>query len=183
MNRELQTSIFNYYNARADEYEEIYTLGKLGKGPTSVSDPAVYNAEATALSQLVSRFCHGKHIDIACGTGFWLPFYAQNCTKITLFDQSRQMLSMCQRKIRSLGIENKCRLLCEDFFQYRFEPMAFDSALAGFFLSHLTPELEGRFFEILKTILKPGSKLLIIDSIWSTERAKRQKKKDGRREL
>lgn len=176
MDRELRTSIVNYYNARAGEYEEIYTLGKLGKRPVSISDPAIYKAEAKALSKLINRFCHGKHIDIACGTGFWLPFYAQNCTKITLLDQSQQMLSMCQRKIRSLEIEDKCSLLCEDVFQHRFEPMAFDSALAGFFLSHLTPKLEGRFFQILKTILTPGGRFLIIDSIWSTERAKHQKK-------
>ena len=37
-------------------------------------------------------------LDLACGTGFWFPHYAEHCTAVTMFDQSAGMLEQARRK-------------------------------------------------------------------------------------
>ena len=85
-----------YYNERAPEYEEAYTLGT---GTSSIRNPEVFTAEARALAAVVERHVHGRVIDLACGTGFWLPSYAAHSTHVTLFDQSDRMLDECRKKV------------------------------------------------------------------------------------
>ena len=85
MNPDLRESTFRYYDERAPEYDEIYTLGK---GSTSISDPSAYIGEVGILSGLVARFCQGRLLDLPCGTGFWLPHYAARCVSTTMLDQS-----------------------------------------------------------------------------------------------
>ena len=53
----------------------------------------------------------------------------------------------------------------------RDEQGRYDSALAGFFLSHLIEDQDKSFFNILKRVLKPNGRFIIIDSIWNDERA------------
>lgn len=45
------------------------------------------------LEGIVAGVVHGRLLDLACGTAYWLPHYAANCPRITLFDQSDRMLA------------------------------------------------------------------------------------------
>jgi len=82
MNEKLKKEIISYYDERAEEYDEIYG----GKGP-AIPDSDAYKNDVTKIKQMVSEFGRGHLIDIGCGTGFWLPYYAQNCSQITLIEQ------------------------------------------------------------------------------------------------
>lgn len=159
--------LFEYYDERAPEYEGIYSGGI----PASVSAPDAYKEEVNIIAKLLSSLIGGKCIDIACGTGFWLPFYEKNCSEITLIDQSARMLAECTQKIRTLGIESKTEIIRDDFFNHPFPQNKYDSALIGFLLSHLTEAEEQDFFHVLKRILKPEGRFVIIDGVWSKERA------------
>ena len=57
----------------------------------------------------------------------------------------------------------------------------FDSALVGFFLSHLDQAQEKAFFRRLKDMLVPDGRILIIDGNWNQERAAKLNK-EGRQE-
>jgi predicted TPR repeat methyltransferase len=87
--------MLRYYDERASEYEEAYVLGT---GTASIPDPTVFQAEAMLLGGVVERFVRGRIVDLACGTAYWLPHYAERCSSITLFDQSARMLEECKRK-------------------------------------------------------------------------------------
>ena len=100
-----------YYNERASEYEEAYTLGT---GTASIPDPSVFTTEVQSLASHVKRLARGRPIDVACGTGYWLPHYAPSCSSITLFDQSEAMLAECRKKIDALAIGDRCTLLRGD---------------------------------------------------------------------
>jgi demethylmenaquinone methyltransferase/2-methoxy-6-polyprenyl-1,4-benzoquinol methylase len=165
-----------YYDERAGEYDEIYVLGG---GPASISVPDAYKGETMALARLVERYCHRSLIDIACGTGFWMPHYAPQCADVTFLDQSPQMLDACRRRAATLGIETRCTWVQADVFAHPFPRAAYDSALVGFYLSHLTDALLETFFQALRAMLRPDGAFLILDSIWSEERA-RNRAKEGR---
>ena len=169
MDSNLRRSMLRYYNERAPEYDEAFVLGT---GTASIPDPNVFRSEATGLAAIVQRFAHGRLIDLACGTAFWLRHYAPHCSGMVLFDQSDRMLDEGRKKITALGIADRCSLLCGDFFDYEFGRGAYDCALAGFFLSHLTDAQERVVFDRLKSMLVSSGRFLILDSAWSTERAR-----------
>jgi ubiquinone/menaquinone biosynthesis C-methylase UbiE len=168
MDDELRRSMLRYYDERAAEYEEAYTRGT---GTSSIANPEVFRAEAIALAPVIERVASGRLIDLACGTAYWLPAYAPRCTSITLFDQSPRMLDEARQKAAALGVAERCSVVCADFFAYAFPSGAFDTVLAGFFLSHLTPEQEPALFDALRTMLRPGGRFLLLDSAWTPERA------------
>jgi len=174
MDHTLNEEMMSYYDARAPEYDDIY----LGKGPASIPDPALYKNEAQVTGKIVSTFGTDHLIDIACGTGYWLHYYARNCSKITLIDQSERMLLECRRRVDELGIREKCDLIKSDFFKTSLKNNLFDSALVGFLLSHLSLEEKETFFKRLQRILKPDSQLMVVDSIWS-KRRQQYRQKEG----
>lgn len=169
MDSDRRQSMLRYYDERASEYEEAYVLGT---GTASIPDPKVFQAEAALLAGIVERFAYGRLIDLACGTGYWLPHYAERCSSITLFDQSERMLNECKRKIAALGISDRCSLVCGDFFDHQFDRSSYDCALIGFLLSHLTEPQERVVFDTLESMLDTSGRFLIFDSAWSTERAR-----------
>ncbi len=172
MKRNLNQEMMSYYDTRAPEYDEIYA----GKGPASIPNPALYKNETQVTAKIVSVFGTGHLIDIACGTGYWLPYYARNCSKITLIDQSEKMLSECRKKIDELKLGERCDLVQGDFLKVSFKNTLFGSALVGFLLSHLSSEEEETFFKKLRRILNPNSQLMVIDSAWSKRRQQYRQK-------
>ena len=86
------------------------------------------------------------------------------------------MISECSLRIRELGIAAKTELLCDDVLGYPFEQNKYDSALISLLISHLTKAQEKRLFGILKSILRPNGRFIIIESRWSKERAGTRKK-------
>jgi ubiquinone/menaquinone biosynthesis C-methylase UbiE len=169
MDSDLRRRMLTYYDERAPEYEEAYTLGT---GTASIRDPAVFKAEARALAGIVAERANGRMLDLACGTAYWLPHYGPNCSSITLFDQSARMLAEARAKANRLGIANRCVFRQGNFFDQEFEEQAFDTVLIGFFLSHLTEAEEPRVFDTLRSMLDPSGRFIIFESAWSTERAK-----------
>jgi ubiquinone/menaquinone biosynthesis C-methylase UbiE len=136
MGPDLRDSMHRYYDARASEYEEAYVLGT---GTASITDPDVFRREVSVLAGIVERFGRGRLVDLACGTGYWLPFYAPRCSAVTLIDQAPRMERM--------------EIVQGDVLEHPFDRRAYDSALVGFLLSHLTDAQEQLLFERLRTTL------------------------------
>ncbi len=168
----LRQNMNDYYNERAAEYDEIYTEGK---PPGGAADPALYMKEARSLASLVREHCRFRLLDIPCGTGYWLQFYARNCSAITLVDQSENMLRLGRKRAHENGVEPMAEFIRADALEVILAERAYDSILVGFFLSHLTDTQMAVFFEKLRNALKPGGRVLILDSSWSGYRASRPK--------
>ena len=169
MESDLRRSMHRSDDERASDYEEAYVLGT---GTASIPDPTAFTIEARELAGIVERFASGRLIDLACGTAYWLPHYAARCSHVTCFDQSERMLDECRKKIATLGIAERCSVISGDFFDHQFDRSAFDSALVGFFLSHVTEEQERVLFDALERMLVPSGRFLILESAYSPERAR-----------
>jgi len=172
MDQDLQASMIEYYTHRASEFDEKYK----GCRPLSILDPQTYEHEVKMLSETVKKSCDGVLLDMACGTAFWLPHYAGNCSHITLFDQSEEMLSHARDRADSLGIINQTDLVLGDALSYQFSENRFDTVLVAFLISHFTEDQETSFFQILRSIVKPKGKILILDSVWNDAYANTHKK-------
>ncbi len=175
MDSDFRQSMRRYYDERASEYQEAYVLGT---GTASIPDPEVFRREASLLTQIVEHFARGRLVDLACGTGYWLPSYVAGCSSITMIDQAPRMLQECRKKIASrvLDAQDRITIVQDDVLEHAFQPRAFDSALVGFLISHLTDEEEQQLFERLKTMLDTDGRFLILDSAWSPERARFNRK-------
>ncbi len=154
--------VFQYYNERAPEYEAFY----YGRFPTTRSEPDIYIKDREPIQHLVGRYIRGKCVDIACGTGFWLPYYYINCSGITLIDQSENMLAECRKKIERLGIGGKTSVVQNDIFSPTLADGSYDSAIIGFLISHFDDGHLADFMKQLKAFLKPGGSFVVIDSLW-----------------
>jgi demethylmenaquinone methyltransferase/2-methoxy-6-polyprenyl-1,4-benzoquinol methylase len=161
--------MLRYYDERASEYEEAYVIGT---GTASILDPDVFRREASLLTGVVERGARGRIVDIACGTGYWLPHYAEQCSSITLIDQSQRMLDECRKKVVALEVSARTAIVQDDVFDHTFTTHAHDSALVGFLISHITIDQEQLLFERLRGMLDPAGRFLILDSAWSPERAR-----------
>ena len=62
-----------------------------------------------------------------------------------------------------------------DALEVSLEDRSFDSVLVGFFLSHVTDSQIDRFFHSLRNALKPGGRVVILDSGWTRYRGSRPK--------
>ena len=180
MDPRLRQSMNDYYNERAAEFDEIYTMGK---PPGTVTDPELYMEEARSLANFVRENCRGGILDIPCGTGYWLQFYAANSSAIALVDQSENMLRLGREKAADHGVAAITESIRADALEVALEERAYDSVLVGFFLSHLTDAQMDLFFRKLRNALKPGGRVLIMDSIWSRFRKSRPKEGTTQRTL
>jgi SAM-dependent methyltransferase len=165
--------LFRYYDERAPEYDEIY----MGRGP-GIPHPEIYSKDVEAIASLCARHGCGHLVDIGCGSCFWLPHYVRNCAEITLVDQSQKMLAQCQKRITKLDTDVKINYVKGDFFRIRFFTERFDSAVVAFFISHLTKEQESIFFGKMTRLLKPRTRILWIDGLWS-EMRRQYREKEG----
>ena len=166
---------FTYYDERAPEYEAFY----YGLFPAGQRRPDLYLNDRTGIASILPSLLSGRCLDIACGTGFWLPYYHQNCSHVTLIDQSEKMLEECRKKIDLAGIKYKTTLICHDIFSYKFPKAQFDCANAGFIISHFNDDEMANFFGVLKNTLVSDSVFTISDSVWSDFYRSIGMKKDG----
>ena len=90
------------------------------------------------------------------------------------------MLAECRKKLDRLSLGDRSVVLQGDFFDYGFGFTRYDCALAGFFLSHLTESQEPQLFDALRALLGSSGRFLLLDSAWSDERARFDKKSSNR---
>lgn len=159
--------MFAYYDARADIYDEFYQ----GSGAAVPELSGSYPRDTAGCLDLVAGVCRGDVLDLACGTGFWLRAYGSRCAAVTLVDQSPAVLARCVRRLDELGLRHLATIVQGDVFEVLLPSAAFDSALIGFFLSHLTDEQIERLFARVREAVRPDAAVAIVDSGWSDVRA------------
>lgn len=161
-----------YYDARAAEYDDFYL------GCRRFSDQRrVIAADIDMIAPILTDFGEGRILDIACGTSFFAKWYAERSQSVVGMDASPAMLSQSISRYASLQIRGS--LVRADAFALPFALASFDRIFVGFLLSHLSDgEIKGLLGEV-KSKLKPGGKLAIVDGAWTDERVSQSKSRIG----
>ncbi|MGI9388147.1 MAG: class I SAM-dependent methyltransferase [Methyloligellaceae bacterium] len=144
----ITTSMKDYYQARAPEYEDFYDM------PERLSDLAElkiwFGAEA-----------HDRSIlEIACGTGYWTAEAAKVAKMILATDFNSAPLEIA----RSKGLGPHVSFAQADAYDLPEYDIAFDCGMAHFWWSHVAKSDQDIFLSHLAARLGNGATILMIDN-------------------
>ena len=146
----------DYYAARAEEYDQIY------RKPERQAD--LRQMEAWLPNVLTGR----SVLEIACGTGYWTPFYAPHATRVLGIDSAQQTLEIARQRLPAARFP-QVQLQLGDAYQ----PPAsdanghrFDATFAGFWWSHIPLESIPTFLQSLHAVLQPGARVVFMDNLF-----------------
>jgi SAM-dependent methyltransferase len=147
-----------YYRARAPEYDEWWLRqGRYDRGPALNSG---WFAEGTELVVALETFePRGRILELACGTGIWTERLLPLAAELTALDASPEMLALNAARLRS----DRVRYLVADLFDWKPDGQ-YDTVFFSFWLSHVPPERMASFWELVRSCLAPGGRVLFVDS-------------------
>jgi demethylmenaquinone methyltransferase/2-methoxy-6-polyprenyl-1,4-benzoquinol methylase len=143
----------DYYAARAGEYDQIY------RKPERQADLRQMEA------WLPGVFSGRSVLEIACGTGYWTPFYAPHATRVLGIDSAIEPLQIARTRMpRAVSAGAAADRRCLPATRARCQRPAFEAALAGFWWSHIPLERIPAFLQSLHAVLQPGARVVFMDN-------------------
>jgi len=144
-----------YYAERAAEYDKIYDI------------PPWHNG-IRALQQRVPPFFAGRRVyEVACGTGYWTQYVAQQAVSVYATDINEAPLTMARSRPYA---RSKVTFRCADAYTAPDVPETFDAGFAGFWLSHVDVSGMHDFFIAFHARLQRGAPVLMFDERLSPRR-------------
>jgi cyclopropane fatty-acyl-phospholipid synthase-like methyltransferase len=175
MDKNVYQNMMEYYNDRAQEHDEVYD----GGGPATLKKDS-YIHDVNIIKDELSKFGNSHVADIACGAGYWLPWYIENCNALTLVDQSANMLNECKNRIEEMDLSAPIQYNQMDVLYDAYQGDYFDSVFVGFLLSHFEKDDELKILENIKSHSNRPFDIIIVDSIWNKARESANEIKEGK---
>jgi SAM-dependent methyltransferase len=155
----------DYYRARAAEYDTWWL--RQGRFDRGAEANASWCAQTSELERVLGRFHpRGEVLELACGTGLWTRHLAGYATQLTAVDAAPEVLAINRQRVADPTV----RYVQADLFDWSPPPAAYDACVFTFWLSHVPTDRFARFWEMVAAALKPGGRVLFIDSA-RTERS------------
>lgn len=160
------TAMQTYYAARAAEYDRIY------QKPERQGDLRAIEA------WLPPHFAGKNVVEVACGTGYWTQFIAPVAWHVVAVDAAPETMEIAKTR----GGMGAVQFVTGDAYALQAAPAVaglaegaegaggaegarqFDAAFAGFWYSHVPKARQPAFLKGLCSVLKPGSKVLLLDN-------------------
>jgi len=101
-------------------------------------------------------------LDLGCGPGD-IPIRVvrrHSTCRVTGIDASQPMIAYAEQAVQKAGYQDRIQFLCQRFQDVTLTPPA-DVAMSNSLVHHLPNPL--RFWYCLKSLLKPGSRVLVMD--------------------
>ncbi len=154
----LLTEQLDYYRARAGEYDRWWNReGRFDRGAEA---NARWFAEAAELERVLERFDpRGDVLELACGTGLWTRHLVGYASALTAVDASEEVLAINRARLDTTSV----RYIQADLFDWT-PPGSYDACVFSFWLSHVPEQRFAAFWEMVASALRPGGRVLFIDS-------------------
>ncbi|TKK67191.1 class I SAM-dependent methyltransferase [Ilyomonas limi] len=148
----MNTSLVDYYQQRATDYESIY------------HKPERQQDIATATTILQNIFIDKQVLEIACGTGFWTEKIAAVASAIHATDINQSVIDIAKQKHYA-----KANVSFElaDFFQYQ-TAQPYNSLFGGFIWSHILLQEIPTFIATIQCCVAPGGTVVFMDNNFVT---------------
>ena len=143
------TTIAEYYQQRAREYDEVYAKPER-------------QADLAALKALLPALVAGRRVlEIAAGTGYWTEVIARTAASVTATDLNPQPLEIAAG--RDYGAAAPL-LMTADAYRLAGVAGQFDLVFCGFWWSHIPRAGIARFLAGVHDRMPAGSTLMILDN-------------------
>jgi SAM-dependent methyltransferase len=155
----------DYYRARAGEYDRWWL--RQGRFDRGAEANARWFAETVALERLLERFGpSGDVLELAGGTGLWTRHLVGYAARLTVVDAAPEVLAINRERVGDPAVS----YVQADLFDWSPQPAAYDACVFTFWLSHVPTGRFAPFWEMVASALRPGGRVLFIDSA-RTERS------------
>ncbi len=147
-----------YYRERAPEYDDWwFRRGRYDLGP---QENARWLAECAEVERALAHFDPaGDVLELACGTGLWTRHLAPRAAALTAIDASAEVIELNRARVGDESVE----YVQADIFAWRPE-RHYDVCFFSFWLSHVPEERFGEFWALVRTALRPGGRIFLVDS-------------------
>lgn len=140
-----------YYAQRAAEYERVFDK------PHRQADIGTLKA------WLRAQFAGRRVLEVATGTGFWLPEATADCAAWHGTDLNPEVLAVARQKPLDFGRVQFS--LANAYGLAATVPSAdFDAAFAGLWFSHVPMGRRAEWLAQLHACLRPGARVVLIDN-------------------
>jgi ubiquinone/menaquinone biosynthesis C-methylase UbiE len=137
-----------YYAERAREYDNIY-------------EQPGWQSDIETLKQLIPTFFAGRRVfEIACGTGYWTQYAAQQAVSIYATDVNEATLAVARSRTYTTA---QVTFHCADAYTSSGELETFNAGLAAFWLSHVDLHKMGNFLASFHAYLEKDALVLLFD--------------------
>lgn len=143
-----------YYGRRAPEFEGFYHREL---------DPESRREVDGFAAPMNQALRDRRVLEVACGTGYWTARAARVARHVVATDASPEMLALARRKRLPA---DKVDFLRADAYALEGVPVAFDAALANFWLSHVPKARVGEFLRGLHAKLEPDGVVFMADGVF-----------------
>jgi demethylmenaquinone methyltransferase/2-methoxy-6-polyprenyl-1,4-benzoquinol methylase len=142
-----------YYAARAPEYDDWwYRRGRYELEPGALARWREDVAEAdAALDSFAPR---GSVLELAAGTGIWTRKLVQGADRVVAVDANSETLAFNT---------DEAERVVADVFDWK-PADEFDVVFFSFWLSHVPEERFEEFWALVRSALKPGGRVFLVDN-------------------
>ena len=142
-----------YYAARAPEYDDWwYRRGRYTRDP---EHERRWLLDVAELEEHLRVFApRGDVLELAAGTGIWTRRLVPSADRVVAVDANAETLALNTPA---------AELVLADIFSWE-PPQEFDIVFFSFWLSHVPEERFAEFWSFVRSALRPGGRVFLIDS-------------------
>ena len=159
-----------YYRARAGEYDDtmrrLQRYVSLGGSVAGRTGDEEGKEVAILLNALEGMRPLDSVLELACGTGWWTQWLAENAQQVTAVDAAEEMLALNRQRVNAANV----RYILADAFSWKPDRQ-FDLVFFAFWLSHVPQDRFAAFWQLVGHSLKANGRVFFIDEL-DTERSR-----------
>jgi demethylmenaquinone methyltransferase/2-methoxy-6-polyprenyl-1,4-benzoquinol methylase len=159
-----------YYRARAGEYDDslrqLERYVRQGGSVAGRSDGEDGREVAVVLEALDGMRPFDTVLELACGTGWWTQWLAQQARHVIAVDAAEEMLTLNRERVHAANVQ----YTLADIFSWKPD-RRFDLVFFAFWLSHVPHDRFAAFWQLVSDSLAANGRVFFIDEL-DTERAR-----------